>query len=162
MKIITHTKGGVVNTRLDPDTDVVISIVDSSNKHPIFNPDLTLLLVEFDDVYDDALGSFERCISNNVKSEFALSMYARLFRSVWPCIPFTPYHARLIVDFARFASRGHEKNWHIHCEYGRSRSVSVAMFLTFLFPKHELVLQRDVARPNPRVYRILCKEYGII
>lgn len=162
MKIITYTKGGISNIKLDPAKDIIISIVDSANKHPSFNQELASLLVAFDDVNDDSLSFFERQISNNIRSEFALNIYSRLFYSAWPCIPFTPHHARIITEFAKFAPSGHEKNWHIHCEYGRSRSVAVAMFLKFLFPKHELILQRDVSRPNPRIYRILCKEYGLI
>lgn len=161
MKIITYPKGGISNVALNPKKDVVISIVDPGNKHPEVSTGVSSLKLSFDDINDEALSFVERFFLEHVNNEKRLKLYQALFGGSWGNTPFTKFHAQKVIEFSRFQSRGYEKDWHIHCEYGRSRSVAIAIFLTFLFPKHELCLMRDCSRPNPRVYRILTKAYGV-
>lgn len=161
-KIFTYKKGGIVGLSFNPDKDVIISITDFANKPLQIQDDIRILALKFDDINDRSLSITERLIANNLRSNYMISKFLFVFNEGWPILPFTPYHAKSIIDFIISTPRSFEKNWHIHCEYGRSRSVSVALFLSNMFPQHELVLARDVSRPNTRVLRMLNKEWGII
>lgn len=118
------------------------------------------LLVPTDDIFDEQLTFSERIIFDCCKSkrryEFAKNLCNK---KSWPAIPFTDYHASQIIDFAR--DIGFDKDIYVFCEYGRSRSVTVANFLKqYMFPGYELKLSRNDARINPRIHRILTRVYG--
>lgn len=161
-KIITYTKGGIKDAKLEPKTDVIISLTDYANKPVLFSSEFRTLSLSFDDVNDDTLSKTEQFVANRLTKEKHISRFSFIFNEGWPVMPFTPYHAKEIIRFIEETGSSFEKNWHIHCEYGRSRSVAIALFLSQMFPKNELILMRDVSRPNRRVMRLLNKEWGLI
>jgi len=95
-------------------------------------------------------------LANRADTLFKTNLLAKYMSRDWPVTPFTPWHAQQILDFV--FDKGFSCNIHINCTYGRSRSIAVAQFLSlFLFPKHDLILGRDEARMNTRVFYQLTK-----
>lgn len=163
MNIIkTYSKGGISNIQLDKEKDILISIQDFTNKKLKKEFNSKSLDLYFDDINDSTLNRLQVFAANRISKDKHISKYSFLFGKGWPIMPFTPYHASLIIDFIENTPRPYEKNWHIHCEYGRSRSVAIAMFMKILFPKHKIILTRDVSRPNKRVLKLLLKEWGVL
>jgi predicted protein tyrosine phosphatase len=161
-KISTYTKGGISGLTFDKDKDVIISVSDFANKPIITQKDVRALHLNFDDINDNSLSKKEIFVGNRLRTEYMINKFLFIFNEGWPVLPFTPFHAKNIIDFVIATPDAFNKNWHINCEYGRSRSVSVAIFLSQMFPNNEVVLARDVSRPNTRVLRILNKEWGIL
>lgn len=159
--IKTYTKGGLLSETLNPNNDIVISVTDFANKPIKFkNPKVATCHLQFDDMLDISLSKTERFFADRIKILKHIELFHKIFGSGWPYMPFTHYHAEKIIEFTVLRNRDFNKNWHIHCEYGRSRSASLAIFLKQIYPNHELILKRDVSSPNPRVLRILNKHYG--
>lgn len=159
--IKTYKKGGISTLTLDPAKDAVISLLNPEDRFSHSWGEVPVLTLHFTDINDSVLSRMEIFKADRARSLADTNKLGITKKGDYPMLPFTPYHADAILNFA--LNMGFERNIHIHCEYGRARSVAVAQFLsTFLYPKHELIITRDDSRANTRVYRILSKVHGII
>lgn len=159
--IIAYGKGGLEFANLDPERDALIFLTDPKDLVPTRVSDpgaLPVLHLEFSDISDTHIPWIWRQVSNHCRTNSSVSFVEKRLSSDWPTIPFSPFHAQLILEFAR--GIGFNRNIHICCNYGRSRSVTIAQFLaSFMFPGFELRISRTDSRINTRVHKIMIKEH---
>lgn len=122
--------------------------------------DAPALSLVVDDLNNDQLSLFERFVFDRCASEsFQKILNDKQQKQTWPFMPFTPYHANQIITFAKGV--GYSKNIYVFCEYGRSRSVTVASWLKEnLFPGFGLEISREDAVINTRIKSILNRVHG--
>jgi predicted protein tyrosine phosphatase len=157
--IVAYGKGGLELTPFRPDRDALIIMTDPGDPVPRIVSDpglLPVLHLEISDINDELIPWFWKLVSDRCRSKETLQKVKKGLSKDWPTVPFTPLHAKAIIDFA--VAIGFDRNIHVCCNYGRSRSVTVAQFMgNFLFPGYDLRISRVDSRINPRIHTILLK-----
>lgn len=155
--VVAYGKGGLDIQKYNAKTDALIILTDPNDPTPKITIDpsgVPVLHLQFSDISDQHMPWVWRFAADHCKSGRVLNFISKRLSGDWPTIPFTPLHAQAIIDFA--SNIGFDRSIHVCCTYGRSRSVTVAQFLTdTLFPGFELRISRHDARINTRIRRIL-------
>jgi predicted protein tyrosine phosphatase len=164
MIIQTYNRGSLSEMVLNPETDAVISLRDPGDPMTRASgwKDVPTLHLDFSDISHlhidkTALGKALKATTEADAEKLRRQLTPD---NGFPQLPMCTYHARQIEQFI-YEQVGFNRNIHIHCTYGRSRSVAVARFLsTFLYPTHELKIGREDARVNPWVWKVLNLTFG--
>lgn len=154
--IYVYSKGEFVNTPLEKLNDkAIIRVYNSRDKDWKDRSDhyLTLLEVFFDDVQLEQLSWHEKI---NLKFP-SIGSFIYLFLNKSESVLFTEQDAQTIIKFIK---KHKDKDFAIQCEYGKSRSIAIALFMKKFFKGY--IANKDaeeITHYNEFVYNTLKKTY---
>ena len=153
---------------LSSDRDIVIIVRDPfvPAKHSLIieklvSANIPTACLEFSDIDSRHVGRFRCWINRKLSVDDAGIVKFFKLKKVWPTKMFTRREADDLLDFV-VNNASADRDIHIACDYARSRSVAIAIFLQrYLFPRYELALSRECSRPNSHVYKTLSESWGV-
>lgn len=153
MKVEVYSKGEVQS--MPEDYFIDKKFISINNTFENFIPEVNVaekLLLLFNDLDDCQLSSWEYFVFEY--SEPVGRMVEKMLKqkNSYYGIPFLPSQAKKIIDFLD----SNDKDVVIHCEYGRSRSHSVALFLESHMD-YKYTRRPQKGKINERVLRLLEK-----
>jgi len=132
MLIQTYNRGTLSETTLNPNTDAVISLRDPGDPmtRAMGWKGVPVLHLDFSDICHLQVneGTLQKAVKAITEKDVEKLKRQLTPENGFPQTPMCTYHARQIEQFI-YEQVGFKRNIHIHCTYGRSRSVAVAQFL---------------------------------